>query len=162
MRRFTLCIFVEDLPSEGYEFDSRHWPLHLTIIGNYFISDSQHLIDSIDSVANFTNTFSVTVGGDDNLGSNKDILVSRIVPSENLYTLHNSIVESLEATGVEFSNLNFIRDGYKPHITVQTNARKNAGDVVLVRHLSLVELEKDGTRHQRTVIKNFELQNGEL
>lgn len=159
LRRFTLCIFVDQLPNEGYEFDSRQWPLHITLIGNYFSSESAALIEAIGSVITSFNSFEVTVGKDDYFGSNGEILVSTIRQSGNLNALHNAVVRAVKDCGVEFSNQEFLNEGYKPHITVQVNATKNEDDEVAIKYISLVELEKDGIRHQRTVIKNFALQD---
>jgi 2'-5' RNA ligase len=162
LKRFTLCIFVEEKLGEEFEFDSRQWPLHITIIGNYFGTDAEQLVSSIDAVIAGVSTFKVIVGQEDYLGPNSDILVNRIQLSEKLEQIHVSLVDALEKEGVEFSNSDFLRAGYKPHITVHEKSRKSNGDNIIVSCISLVQLEKDGRPHQRTVIKNFILQDGEL
>jgi 2'-5' RNA ligase len=158
LRRFTLCIFVDQLPEEGYEFDSRQWPLHITLIGNYFSANSDDIIQAIGNVTATYSNFEVSVGADAYFGSDNEILVSTIRQSENLNALHQAVVRAVAGCGVEFSNPSFLNVGYKPHITAQVSARKNEGDSIMVEHVSLVELEKDGIRHQRTVLKNFRLQ----
>lgn len=162
MRRFTICSFVGEQLDEGVEFDSRHWPLHITIIGNFFCNDAQALESKISSTLRKLKTFTVKIDTDEYFGEDNNILVSTVAYSKNIVELHNNLISAAQGVGATFSNPNFVAEGFRPHVTVQNESRVFKGDEIAVQGLSLVELEKDGIKHQRTVLKNFKLLDGEL
>lgn len=157
MNRYTICHFISNRPTpEGYIFDSRDYPLHITQVGGFLDATPQETIcNQLGAIASSAQSFDALVGAYADLGLNGEVPVYRIKPNQVLIGLHNAIVAQLRQNSAEFRNPTFLNKGYKPHATIQKTELVETGDIVPIQSFSLVAHEPDGIPHERIILKTF-------
>ncbi len=83
------------------------------------------------------------------------MLVTLLVRSEGLLTLHRDIITTLEKGGLALNDPHFAYDGFLPHATVQRSTRLNKGDEVEFTRLSVVDMFPGSNPYKRRVLKAF-------
>ena len=146
--------FSKEILPTGYEFDSHAWPLHITIIPNFYATNFDALLPKITAAVSNFDSFNIVVGDEAHFGPHNNVLVNEIMPNDNLHKLHSTIITLLEDGGVEFYKPNFIKDNYKPHITAQPSERVYEGDILNIHGLAVVQLEPNGIPHERVIVRN--------
>lgn len=159
MSRFTLATWIlAETPPVGFTFDSRNWPLHITIVPPFFYDGGVNdLTAHLREVTDDLGRFEIEVGAVDYFGPNNDVEVNVINPNTSLARLHEQIVRKLGELGVSFHQAQFSNEGYRPHATVHGEVRVNEGQRIIIDAVALVLHEPNNIRHEREVVANMGL-----
>ena len=159
MNRYTIFYPLTDRNIiDGDIFDSRDWPLHITIAGAYQDDTPQkQILSRLNEIAKMHTAFNITVGSLSYLGKNKDVPAHLIEPNLSLQALHNAVILRLKQNNAQFHELSFLLDGYKPHATVQKTEQVQPGNVLHLGNFSIAQHEPNGIAHGRLLLKTFQL-----
>lgn len=154
MARLILVLEVEPIET-GAIF--REWPLHCTLL-HWFHYDGR-----IVTIQRALETFFRTqqpvwlIGAEEAMfGPSRDVLVNKLVGSNELLQLHNKTLQKLQELGVVFSAEHYADNGYQPHVTQHGGRKLRKGQRHLSRAVYLVESVDERTK-QRKVVSRLEL-----
>ncbi|MDL2362951.1 MAG: 2'-5' RNA ligase family protein [Patescibacteria group bacterium] len=143
---------------DGLVFDASEWPLHTTVAPRFTtVVGVDDLVKTLEKFAKEYAAFNVEIGDDAMFGDKNDLPVSLVVPTEVLENLHTALITTLTASGAIFDEPSYIGDGYRPHITVQKQARVRKRENIYLTSLSLIDMFPDGNPHNRKVLKTVSL-----
>jgi hypothetical protein len=151
-QKYAIIQLFEHMPV-GTLFSSSNWPLHATIVDVFAIDLSlPTMIDELTNVLQpHTNATSI-VREDRFFGENGQVQVAILDKTDGLIKLHYDIIERLEQGGLKLNDPQFAKEGFLPHLTVQSHARLNKGDEVIFNVLSIVDFFPDSNPYQRKVL----------
>lgn len=153
-QKYTLVSFISPV-TIGTEFDMADWPLHITLADVFAIDRiGTSIEDKLAAMIAELSPVAVDADREAMLGAAQVILLSK---SEALLSLHNRLVDLLEANGVKFNTPEFTRDGYLPHSTVQKTGRLHNGDKVTIDTIALIDMFQSNDWRRRKVINMFAL-----
>lgn len=154
-QKYTIIQLLEDLP-EGFEYDWKNWPLHITIADVFAIDWSvDTLTTKLKETLSNQSPFTASVLNDEFFGPNREVRVTLINKTAELTQLHLQVVQLLEEGSVVFNNPHYNGDGFLPHSTVQSHMRLHQGDIVTFNALSIVDMFPDNDPYRRKIIKTI-------
>ena len=158
-QKYTLIQLLEDLP-EGFEYDWKSWPLHVTVADVFAIDWT---IDTLSSkLTEFLSeqpAFAATADHDEFFGPNKDIRVVLINKTPELLALHEGTVQVLEEGNVIFNTPQYNKEGFLPHSTAQKHRQLQQGDIVPFNAVSIVDLFPNNDPYRRKILKTIPLKS---
>lgn len=157
MNKYVVVSFIKlkDIPEL---FPAANWPLHCTLLGNFSTKATQEkVIDRVEKVAISHEAITIEISKDTLFGPNADLPVSLVLPTRHIHEFHISLTSRLEPLGITYDHPQYIHAGYRPHITVQEEARVSEGDIISIDNIALVDVTPEGNETQRKVIKYFKL-----
>jgi 2'-5' RNA ligase len=156
MQKYCIVHFVEPLP-DGYEFVARNnWPLHITLASNFTLPyRDEEFINKLAEICSRFEPITVAIDGEAFFGKDQSVHVSLVAMTDELRTLHRSIVEILEASGAVFDEPQYHLDGYRAHATIQVNSRLNSGDSVIIDSATLVDMFPNEDISRRKLLKTI-------
>ncbi len=135
-------------------FPAGEWPLHITVVPPFeWDGTTEELVSAIPRGPRIP----VVAGERAQLGSRRAVEVTLIEPSEALLAAHVTVVDALEAAGARIRDRAHIRDGYRPHATVQRSGMLHPGESAIVDAWSLVDRAPEGMRGFRRVVARLPL-----
>lgn len=133
-------------------FDMANWPYHITLADVFAVSVKGKLIADIQAVIDKLPQIVTHIVGDVRLGSTDVWLLDNL---PELVHLHTRLVDVLEGHGAVFNTPQYIRDGFIPHITKQSESGMKVGDVITIEGVSLVDMFPGGDWRKRKIMKHF-------
>lgn len=100
---------------------------------------------------------STRIDSDDWFGKDKTVHVKLLEHTDTLQALHELIVDVLEKYEVQFNTPEHIRQGFKPHSTVQKTGQARTGDIVDFDTLTLIDMFPDENPYRRRVLQTIRL-----
>lgn len=135
------------------EFEFASVPLHVTVLPNWTISlDVGQAGVIMQRIAETFATFDVRTAAIDWFGPQDDIEVATLEPSAQLTRLHQLLVDGVAHHGTAV-NPEYNDGGYRPHSTMQSDARLDIGESRTIDRLAVV----DCTRRVRIITDVFPL-----
>ena len=137
----AIVYFVEQ-QLEGWTFSRAHWPLHLTLVPWFTVTDEEAVLRSLEQVAHETQSLTLAVGGIEQFGTNGDVPVNIIKNQAPAKALHDVLVDTLAKANTTFNDDRFMGQSYVAHVTrhVADRRQSNEGENVLVTNFHLVRL----------------------
>lgn len=159
MQKYVLVKFLESM-SEGEEFiANNNWPLHITLVANFAVPfDAQNLLMILTEQLKEQKAIPIIAGKDEFFGQHKDIQVTTMKMTPGLLSLHEALVALLKSHGAEFDEPKYMNKGYRAHATIQTGARLNENDNVLLDEVTIVDMFPDNDITKRRVLQTVKLQ----
>jgi 2'-5' RNA ligase len=158
-QKYVIVHFI-DIAKVPSEFPYTQWPLHVTLLANFTISQPiGKLIESLEVYAQNTKPFKIMSDGEDSFGPNQNVAVSLIRTTENIRKLHADLTSISEALGAEFDEPKFMGEGFRPHATKQISSQLEDKEEILLNNFTLVDMYPDNNIERRRIIKTFELSN---
>ncbi len=152
-QKYVVAYFIVSVESR-YNFSCKEWPLHVTLLPNFTVSDSiDELIKNLDQVATSITSFNIQVDEDANFGPNGEVLVSLIKPGADILSLHSKLLAITKS--YQFDVPQYIGQGYRPHATKQINNQLRSGENYHVDSMTLVDMYPNNDIERREVIKTF-------
>jgi 2'-5' RNA ligase len=152
-QKYVIAHFIKPVEPK-YNFSSKEWPLHVTLLPNFVVSNSlDELIYNLNEISHTIRPFSIQVGNDENFGPNDEVLVSLIKLEADILSLHSKLLAFTKS--YEFDTPQYIGKGYRPHATKQLNNELVNGKNYLVESMTLVDMYPNNDIERREVIKNF-------
>ncbi|HEX8227033.1 MAG TPA: 2'-5' RNA ligase family protein [Candidatus Saccharimonadales bacterium] len=156
-QKYSIVQFVEPI-QEGFEFQMENWPLHVTFVDVFAVPSEELLIDELTaSLASEVNLLVVSESYSSFGEGENTIPVTLLQSTPELQSLHDKLIDVLEANGAVFNSPQFTRLGFVPHATYQKNAKLEIGQQIIVKELSLIDMFVGGDWHKRKVLRNFKL-----
>lgn len=152
-QKYVIAHFIQPL-EPGYNFSSKEWPLHITLLPNFIVSGPlNELINNLGVIARSTTPFNVQAGEDANFGPNGDVLVTLIKPEAAILSLHKSMLEITKS--YIFDSPQYIGQGYRPHSAKQVDSQLRNGESHRIDCITLVDMYPNNDIQRREVIKTF-------
>jgi 2'-5' RNA ligase len=131
-------------------------PLHMTIV-HWFRSEASlgELEKTIIGVGRGHKAFKAKVAADAMFGSDKNVPVSQVIRDADLFRLHNQLVSHLEKVGITHTELQWVREGWNPHVTHKPNRRLNEGEELWVNAIDLISATS--ITSQRIIVRKIAL-----
>jgi hypothetical protein len=121
----------------GAGFPRREWPLHVTLLGNFaWDGDEAAIIRRVADVVEDRIGIDAVVGDEAMFGAEHTIAVNTLVPHPELIALHESLIDER----MTFVEPQYLRAGYRAHITHFPAGRRHAGDAVRLEQVVLAEM----------------------
>lgn len=153
-QKYTLAQLITPLAS-GTEFAMEDWPLHVTLADVFSITgDPQALLVQLAAALATLSVATAAVVDDAWFGPHKQAHVMLLERTPELLQLHETVVRVLEAFAVQFNAPQHVREGFRPHSTMQgrTGAALQLGDAVRFDALTLIDMFPDEKAYRRRVI----------
>jgi len=132
-------------------------PSHLTLISRFYSHGSPNgIADKVSGLFSETKSIDLAFERMATIGP-KHTVVHLIQPSEALRKLHNQLAEILDRIGVDYTQPEYIRAGWKPHISKRAGDDFAPGFTYPTKASYLIEVHKEGEKHLRTVQERFNL-----
>ena len=152
-QKYVIVHFIKPVEPK-YSFSHKKWPLHITLVPNFVISDSiEELTNNLDEVSHSIKPFGIQRGDDENFGPNGEVLVSLIKSEADILSLHSKLLAITKS--YEFDTPQYIGEGYRPHATKQTDNQLIYGESYLVNSITLVDMYPNNDIERREVVKTF-------
>jgi 2'-5' RNA ligase len=157
MQKYVLVTFLEPV-EEGTEFTVGHWPLHTTLVSN-FVADLEagHLVSKLTELFAQHKALETVALQDEHFGPQKQVHVTLLQLTPELRALHKAAMRIIKDSGAVFDEPKYLDEGFRPHVTVQQDARVNEGDSVVISTVSLVDMFPHNDIRQRKVMQTFKL-----
>lgn len=153
-QKYVIAHFIEPVEPK-FNFSCKEWPLHVTLLPNFVISDSlEALISNLEGFSLTIAPFGIQVGEDANFGPSGEVLVSLINPNADILLLHSKLLDITKS--YTFDTPQYIGEGYKPHATKQVNSQLISGEKYLIDNMTLVDMFPDNDIERREIIKTFQ------
>lgn len=151
MNLFVIVSFLDGVPTEN--FSRGNWPLHLTLLGNFYTEASEgDLHSTLVKAIEETLSFSVVGGKEEMFGKNADVPVIALKKTSELESLHNQLRHSFNSKVLHFETPDFIGAGYLPHVTDTAEVSLKVGEEVQLTTISLVRLTEDTAHICSTIV----------
>ena len=143
--------------ADGSEFLYTDFPLHITVAGVFAIDNNGDELETmLSELVKNIKPFEVAAEEEALLGEHKDIAVMKIRPAPKLMELHRLVYEELITRNAVFNAPYHQGHGYIPHSTHQKSGRLFAGDKVLVKSVSLIDLYPNSDGLMRKITKTIQ------
>lgn len=131
------------------------WPLHITLADVFAIDGEVKGVDGkLEKLLSQQARLSVTAKEQTVLGTTPVVLIEK---NDALVNLHSQIIDLLKSSGAVFNNPEFTRDGFLPHSTIQQSGRLQAGDVIVISEIALIDMFPNDDWQQRKVLSIYKL-----
>lgn len=158
-QKYTIVQFLEPFNSQQI-FSMEDWPLHVTLADVFAVNLDQTLVAQLASHLSSKECLFTEALEEAQLGDhNNPIKVTLIKNTLELQSLHDDLINFLQARGSVLNSPQFSHDGFLPHFTHQKNAHLKTGDKIKISELSLVDMFVDSNWKLRKVLENFKLKS---
>lgn len=156
-QKYVIVHFIEKTRVPD-EFSASEWPLHVTLLANFSVARTiEDLENELASYAQQVEPFDIVADREAAFGPSKNVAVSLIRLNRNIIRMHHKLHALTAKLGAVYDEPAFMGNGYRPHATIQYNARLSDGQKITLGDFTLVDMwpGKDITR--RKVIRTFQL-----
>lgn len=161
-QKYTIIQLLEPV-AEGTIYKPADWPLHTTLADIFAIDWSEEtLLQNCAQEFQNLKTISTTASDDEWFGENKNIQVTLLEKNAAITELHFALVTFLEKGNVQFNKPEFVRDGFKPHVTTQKDNHLQKGDEVVIDALTIIDMFPDDDPYLRKILKTIPLATPEV
>lgn len=156
-QKYTIVQFLEPI-EEPQIFNMDSWPLHITLADVFAVDLSESLVTQLRDLLASGENMVVEAGTEDLLGDDDHAVKVRLVQNTpELQSLHDRIIDFLEANEAVFNSPQFTRNGFLPHVTIQGERKPTQGQQLDIKQLSLIDMFVDGDWRRRKILANFKL-----
>lgn len=156
-QKYVIVHFI-DISKVPNEFPYTEWPLHVTLLANFTISQPiETLIEKLELFAQETEPFEIMSDGEDLFGPNQNVAVSLIQPSESIRKLHADLVSITKSLGAEYDEPKFMGEGFRPHATKQVGSHLADKQMLTLSNFTLVDMYPNNDINRRRTIKTYKL-----
>lgn len=156
-QKYTIIALLEEV-SEGYEFPSNTWPLHVTIVDTFAVTwTSEELVTKMTEESITFKPATAVAASDEYFGPEKQVHVVILDMSKELIALHYDVLNLLKEGGLTLNDPQYSETGFRAHSTVQAHARVNIGDSLKITNLALVDMFPGEDPYQRKILKIIKL-----
>jgi 2'-5' RNA ligase len=156
-QKYTIVQLLEPV-AEGTIYKPADWPLHTTLADIFAIDwDEETLLQNCAQEFKKLTTISTTASSDEWFGKDKNIQVTLLEKNTAITELHFALVTFLEKGNVQFNTPEFVRDGFKPHVTMQKDNHLNKGDKVVINALTIIDMFPNDDPYLRKILKTIPL-----
>ena len=132
-------------------------PSHLTLISRFYTSATpEHIADNVNHLFASTKPLALVFDGSAMIGP-KHTAVHLIQQSAELKRLHVQLADILSRIGVDYTQPDYIRQGWKPHVSRREADGFMPGNTHITTAAYLIEVDKQGDSHLRTIRKKYSL-----
>ena len=133
---------IKNLPDQQL-FKRHNWPLHLTLLGNFYSNIDQDLLLKLFSDSSKgIRKVKVKCKSKQMFGPNKNIPVMELVKTEELNDIHHGLYEALK-TEITLERPYINLKDYRPHVTDQADDKMHINDIFNLDSISLVKLKDE-------------------
>lgn len=139
-------------------------PLHCTLVHWFWLKQdpeevAKQLRACLQSQASIALTAQdeQTFTGKTKQGTTVPVTVNDIVATPELRQLHEAMCQELEAMGVQYSEPQYVHEGFHPHVTHQKEGKLTPGEVRISANICLVEAAAPEYGNDRTVRASIRL-----
>lgn len=158
-QKYVIVHFVE-LAKIPDEFPYTEWPLHVTLLANFTITQPlEVLIEKLGAYSQRIKPFEIVSEGGALFGPNQNVAVSLIKPSESIKKVHQDLADITKTLGAEYDEPRFMKEGFRPHATIQAESRLTNKQTLTLDSFTLVDMYPNNDIERRRIIKTFELAN---
>lgn len=158
-QKYTIVQFLEPIQPQQ-TFSMEEWPLHITLADVFAINLDGSFIKELASHLSSKECISTETMEEAQLGDhNNPTIVTLIKNTPELQSLHDELVNFLQAHGALFNSPQFTHEGFLPHSTHQKHAHLETGNKINIIDLSLVDMFVDNNWKQRKVLESFKLKS---
>jgi len=134
-------------------------PSHLTLISRFYSHEPPtSIVDRVSGLFNETRCIELIFEQTTRIGP-KHTSVHLIQPNTALRKLHTQLSSILDGIGVDYSQPEYINEGWKPHVSERKNDGFASGFSHVTKAAYLIEVFKEGESHLRNVQNRFNLSN---
>lgn len=134
-------------------------PSHLTLVSRFYSHElPDDINDKFSSLFNETKSIRLVFDHMATIGP-KLTAVHLIQSTEALKKLHGQLIERLNEFAVDYTQPEYLGEGWKPHVSKRDNDNFSPGFSHLSKAAYLIEVHKEGENHLRTIQKRFNLSN---
>lgn len=132
-------------------------PSHLTLVSRFHSHKSPERISKkVSDLFSRTKSIELLFDQSATIGP-RHTAVHLIKPRKTLKELHIQLLELLDEIDVDYTQPEYIRDGWKPHISKRDNDNFGPGFIHLAKAVYLIEVHKAGENDLRIIQKRFNL-----
>lgn len=158
-QKYTIVQFLEPIQLQQ-TFSMEEWPLHITLADVFAIKLDETLIAELASHLSSRECVTTESMQEAQLGDqNNSTKVTLIKNTPELQSLHDELIDFLQAHDAVFNSPQFTRDGFLPHSTHQRHAHLETRNKINISELSLVDMFVDNNWKLRKVLKSFNLKS---
>jgi len=148
--------------TDGDIFYYTDFPLHITLAGVFAVDlEGAELAQALADSLRDQHAIRVTSHQKDWFGPNKDVGVMKIIMSQNLMNLYNTIHNGLLSLGAVFNEPQYEGEGYLAHATDQKSAVLKPQEHVVIDSIALVDLFPNNDGYQRKIFKTITLSSAD-
>lgn len=157
MKAYLLALEINPV-EEGEAYEGL--PLHCTLVHWFWLDSIEGFMEPIHQALEHQEAPLLYIEKEDQfIGMTKNgpvpVQVNKVKRTRAISTLHEKIVQILDAMGAKYSMPQYIHSGYVPHVTHQREGRLKQGDIVQVSSLYLAQADYVAYGNDRTVICKF-------
>lgn len=155
-RKYVVVAFIDKV-NERTDFFASEFPLHITIAGPFTTKMKEYkLLNNLAKILNNQDALVIVADHEENFGYNKETPVTVFEVNNDLVALNYDVVELLEHHGVNFVDPEYMKEGYRAHVTILPHTRRlHKGDIININNISVIDMAPGGNTSKRKVIKNF-------
>lgn len=151
-QKYVVVQFSKSLP-DGHEYSMKDWPLHVTLADVFAIDGKwTSLFKDLNLILDNESAFFSKATVKDLFGDDRSTKVILIEKTSELQNLHKMIISVLEKHGAVFNSPEYVKEGFKPHVTEQAESKLRIGDIVEFSSLTLVDMFPNEDPYQRKVL----------
>lgn len=157
--KLPLHIYLFTLEITPLEVGATYNPLpsHLTLLSRFYSHEPPaSIVDRVSGLFNETRCIELTFEQSIKIGP-KHTSVHLIQPNAALRKLHTQLLSILDGMGVEYTQPEYINEGWKPHVSERDNDGFASGFAHVTKAAYLIEVLKEGESHLRTIQNRFKL-----
>lgn len=141
MTRYAVVALFDPLDIDA-TISRREWPPHVTLASNFAtVASADHVVTLIGANI-LVEPLNVRVGAEELFGPNHDVPV-RLVDAPRAEVVHERLASHLPAlAGFAPEEPAYWRAGYRPHLTLGPSVAAREGDLLIARHIAVVEIRE--------------------
>lgn len=156
-QKYTIVHLVNEHPN-GFEYTIENWPVHITLADIFAIDGKpEEVLEDLSSQMASIRTVKSQAVGDDWFGEDRSIHVQLLEITFGLQQLHESILKVLENFNAKFNNPQYIKEGFKPHLTIQKDGEVERKTIFTIDTVTLIDMFPSKNPYKRRVLGTIHL-----
>jgi 2'-5' RNA ligase len=135
--RILVCM-VEPV-EVGYKFERSAWPLHITLVPWFEITDQSWFTSGLASLVSALKPIHLTLGDKELFGSRGNVPVNVVDPNKDLTKLHGELFRLVKEGGSLQSD-RFVGNRYRAHVSHYGKKSLASGAELTMDNICIVEL----------------------
>lgn len=142
----------------GESFLVHEWPLHITVLAPFATEAEPSVVArAIARATEGLPAITAAVGADELFGRRHNIPVTLVDDNEPLTELRRLLIANVRPLASAPDEPAFTGTDFRPHVTIKQDRRVDAGDVLVLDQVALVDMAARSLPGGRTVLATFPL-----
>jgi 2'-5' RNA ligase len=151
-RSFVIVAPLDEMPLDS-EFRTDAWPLHVTLVPPFQTTKTlTEVVDLMGSARRGIPPMTVPAATRERFGRRHDVRVTTLQSHPALHRLHTALLDAIEPAASGLADRRHVREGYRPHVAVQSGREIVPGESVVIDRMALVDCRPDGRTGLRRVV----------